>query len=621
MKLGTEISTDVLIIGGGFAGLWAAIKAADSGVKNIIIVDKGFVGKTSMSKFSAGAMFCIFPEDLGPSAENYSNYLKEIIKVTEGVFDPKFFHHIAKTTYARLKDLEQYGIEFQKLALSYAIQIVSRLKFKIVKILLKSLINGLVKRENKQNGSLMDLKILTNLLSGRKSGRYVRLPNRGVRFARYLIFPRLKGTNLTGGEAIVKALLKQAKKRKVKIFNKIFITNLLKARDRTKIAGAIGFNRISGEFFIFKAKAVVLAASNNSFQGNYVCTQATTGSSYKLAYDIGATLRNMEFLFMNTGSPKWGFEGTGPLCQAGARFKNKYDVPFMERYEPELKDKADVASLVRAMALEVKKGNGPPIYLDCTEVDDVFRLFIYEMGGWMPLNLRKLQKLNIHPLVEKNIWMPTLQNMMGGIVTDEHYQSSIPGLFVAGDCQSAGITSLNGMSSAHCHVSGALAGEAVAKYVKEVQQIQIDYEEIEQLKKNLFQSLNRDSGITPNELLVKIQKLLFPYDIMIIKHKERLEAALRKIKQYKHQDFPNLYVKDFHGLVRFKEIENMLLCAELFLKASLMRTESRREHYREDYPERDDDNWLKWICVRKNEENNEPILYTTEMEIDKLYFN
>ncbi len=451
-------------------------------------------------------------------------------------------------------------------------------------------------------------------------GRYIRLPNRGVPFAKYLIFPRLKRKNLVGGEAIVKALLDQARKRKVKIFNKIFITDLLKTKGNEKIAGTIGFNRITGEFYIFKLKTIVLAESNNSFRGNYACTQATTGSSYKLAYKIGATLRNMEFLFFNTGSPYWGFEGTGSLCQAGAKFKNREGYPFMEIYEPNLKDKADVSNLVKAMALEVKKGHGPPIYLDCTKIDDIFRLFIDEMGGWMPLHLAKLRKLNIDPLKMKNVWMPTFQNMMGGIVTDLKYQSSIPGLFAVGDCQDIGVTSLNGMSSAHCHVSGAKAGIEVAKYIKNIQDYQLDYNLIESLKIRLFEPLNKKSGITPDELLNKIQKIIFPYDIIIVKRKNRLKNALDKIREMKRNDLNNLFATDYHNLAKIKEVENILLSAELFLRASLIRTESRREHYREDFPKRDDKNWLKWICVRKNKNTDEPEFFIEEMKISPSYF-
>ncbi|MHA1268465.1 MAG: FAD-dependent oxidoreductase [Candidatus Helarchaeota archaeon] len=620
MRLGTEKSSDVLIIGGGFAGLWTAIKAVDNGAKNVIIVDKGFVGKSSQSRFSAGAMLCIFPTDLGKSGEKYGYYLKEIIKTMEGIFDPKFFNHLVNMSYQRLRDLEEFGVEFQKISLRYIIQIISKLKFAIVKAVLKNLGKIVLDREEKKTNGLFDPSQIMNFIKSKDMGQYIRLPNRGVQFAKYLIFPRLKGKDIIGGEAIVKALLDQVRKRHVKILNKIYITDLLKSKDNKRIVGAVGFNRITGEFFIFKSKAVVLAASNNSFRGNYACTQATTGSSYKLAYEVGATLRNMEFLFFNTGSPYWGFEGTGPLCQAGARFKNRQGYPFMEIYEPELKDKADVSYLVRAMALEVKKGHGPPIYLDCTETDDIFRLFIHEMGGWMPLHLAKLRKLSIDPLTRRNIWMPTLQNMMGGIVTDLKYQSSVPGLFAAGDCQNIGVTSLNGMSSAHCHVSGAQAGVEVARYINNIQEPQIDYDTVEILKMQLFEPLNKKSGIIPDDLIKKIQKIIFPYDIIIIKHKDRLERALNKIRDIKRNDIDNIFANDYHNLVKLKEVENMILSAELFLNASLIRTESRREHYREDYPERDDKNWLKWICVKKNQNNNELEFFTEKMKIDPTYF-
>ncbi|MHA1378637.1 MAG: FAD-dependent oxidoreductase [Candidatus Helarchaeota archaeon] len=618
-ELGTEVKSDVLIIGGGFAGLWAAIKASDNGVNDIVLVDKGYTGMTSMSKFSAGAMVCFFPEDLGRNGENYKKILKEIIKGTDGIFDPKFFRHYIRDSYKRLKDLERMGIEFQKITFKYIIKILSKGPFITIKEVLNNFVKNFSKKE-KNNSGLLNEDAIKNIFQFGRQERYLRLPNRGVKYSNYLVFPKLKGTSLIGGEAIIKALLEEAKKRKVKIMNKIFITNLIKTRDGEKVAGAIGFNRVTGEFFIFKSRGVVLAASNNSFRGNYVCTQATTGSSYKLAYEIGAILRNMEFIFMNTGSPQWGFEGTGPACQAGAKFKNKYGQPFMKKYEPGYQDKADIPYLVRAMALEVKKGNGPPLYLDFSPVDEIYRKNVHDMGGWMPLNLAKLNKMKIYPLRQKNEWLPTLQNMVGGIVTDENYHSNVSGLFAVGDCQNIGVTTFNGFSSAHCYISGAEAGRSIAKYVKNDFKIEIDYEKIKAMKLKIFEPLNRKEGLNPNEAILRIQETIFPYNIMILKNEDRLKKALEKIDDIKKDFLARAYASDFHYLVNLIEVENMLFAAELFLKASLMRKESRREHYREDYPYKDDTKWLKWICIKKNIEKNEPELFTEKMTIDSSFF-
>ena len=104
---------------------------------------------------------------------------------------------------------------------------------------------------------------------------------------------------------------------------------------------------------------------------------------------------------------------------------------------------------------------------------------------------------------------------------------------------------------------------------------------------------------------------------MIIKEKQRLESALNKIEDFKQEHQKKMCATDFHELIKLIEVNNMTLGAELFLKSSLIRTESRRDHYREDYPERDDENWLKWICVAKNPKTSEPNFYTEPINVDK----
>ncbi|MHA1273610.1 MAG: hypothetical protein ACTSQP_15650 [Promethearchaeota archaeon] len=118
-----------------------------------------------------------------------------------------------------------------------------------------------------------------------------------------------------------------------------------------------------------------------------------------------------------------------------------------------------------------------------------------------------------------------------------------------------------------------------------------------------------------------MQKIIFPYDVMIIKHEKRLQNALNKILQLKREKAEKMAAHDYHSLIKLKEVENMLFCAELFLKASIMRKESRKDHYREDYPYRDDENWLKWINVRKNSDTGEPEFFTEPINVQKSFLS
>ncbi|MHC1591005.1 MAG: FAD-dependent oxidoreductase [Candidatus Helarchaeales archaeon] len=568
-QVNQEIYSDVLIIGGGLAGLMSAVKAAESGVKNITIVDKGFVGKTSQTRFAAGAMIAILPKDL--KKHSIDELVEDIIKGCDGLVQSySAIKSLLMNSYDRVKDFERYGVSFFRLPLF----------------------------------------------------GHVRFKSRGLNFIKYLVRPRLKGKNVFNGEALLSGLIQQARKHGVRIYNGIFITDLIKRRSGNGIAGAVGFKKDDGTFHVFRSKAVILAASNNSFRGNYVMTQATTGSSQGLAYEAGAILRNMEFLFLNTGPRDFGFEGTGPACEHGAVFRNKFGKAFMKRYYPEKADRADAPKLAIAMAREVQAERGPPIYLDFSKMSWSYPIIMRKFGGWMPLNLKKLKEKGIVNLFKRKAgrieWVPVMQNMFGGLVTDIWCQTNLPGLFAAGDCQALLVGAFNGISLARAAWSGTQAGIRVAQYVKEIDDdsIEVDEDHVEQLKRKTFEQLERKnpSSVTPNHLLKRLQEIMFPHDVMIIKNEQRLRRALKEILELK-RDLEKIRVGNFHELVKLKELNNMFTCAELFLKASIMRTESRSGHFREDYPERDDENWLKWTCIKKNEKHGEPEFFLEDMKM------
>jgi succinate dehydrogenase/fumarate reductase flavoprotein subunit len=104
-----------------------------------------------------------------------------------------------------------------------------------------------------------------------------------------------------------------------------------------------------------------------------------------------------------------------------------------------------------------------------------------------------------------------------------------------------------------------------------------------------------------------LQNILTPYFIMYIKHGQRLQTALQQVEYLRDHLVPKLYAKDSHELRLAHETRNMVLNAEMRLRSSLFRTESRGNHYREDYPRRDDPTWLAWVKLKA--ENGEMKLW------------
>jgi succinate dehydrogenase/fumarate reductase flavoprotein subunit len=146
--------------------------------------------------------------------------------------------------------------------------------------------------------------------------------------------------------------------------------------------------------------------------------------------------------------------------------------------------------------------------------------------------------------------------------------------------------------------TGWKAGNRAGSYA-ETPRKSVDEGMAVRLIKAALAPMQRKSGLTPDEVILKIQQAIVPYDVLILKSEESLKKALQSIERIIKEDLPRLYAIDSHELMKANEAKNMALTSEIYIKASLIRTESRSFHYREDYPAQDDAEWLKWICVGK----------------------
>jgi succinate dehydrogenase/fumarate reductase flavoprotein subunit len=533
------LDTDLLIIGSGFAGLWAAIAARGSGVENVAIVDKGSIGLSSMSRMAAGGTIFCLPKHDG------DQWLADFAEAHGYLCRQDIVADIIDTSYSRLRRLNSWGLDYRRIPLT---------------------------------------------------GRYYTLPSRGLPHARMLVAPRWKGR--VGGAALVGALLEQVETRDISLYPKVMVTDLLQKDGR--VCGAVGVQRVTGEAVAFSAGAVVLAVADCSFRGNYACVDQVTGDGFRLAYDLGARLNNMEFLAVNTGSPGYGFEGTGAAARWGGRFLNRDFKPFMGRYAPDA-DRAEIGYLVRAMAAELVEDNGPPFYFDMSRKPGSWltKYGLSSIGGWMPLNIRRLEAEGVRLFRSPQEWVPAVQSLRGGIRTDAGCMSDIPGLFAAGLCQSIDPGLFNGWSSMRAMWSGERAGETAAGFLHGSERISPDSAELRALEGRALSCLGRGSGVGPDAVCGHLQEVLFPYTVCIRKREDRLRDALAEVERIRDGDIPSLRASDPHELVKAHETASMVLVAELFLRASIERKETRGDHFREDYPETDNGRWLQWVNIRK----------------------
>jgi succinate dehydrogenase/fumarate reductase flavoprotein subunit len=190
--------------------------------------------------------------------------------------------------------------------------------------------------------------------------------------------------------------------------------------------------------------------------------------------------------------------------------------------------------------------------------------------------------------------------------------SNIPGLYAAGDSlgsmQSGGIYTQTGSSLVGSAVQGGIAGEAAAKYCNGMTLKQTPQSTLKQINSQIYAPYLRERGFSPQWVTQPVQGVMIPNFILYVKSEERLQAALTYIEYLRDHQVPLLMADDLHELRLCHETANMVLNAEMKLRASLMRTESRGSHYREDYPERNDDEWLYWIKIRQASDGSMKLL-------------
>lgn len=529
------ITTDVLIIGSGPAGMWTAnrIKQLNDRL-SVTVVDKGPIEWGGQMTIAGGDFDAVLPQ------ENVADWVNDLIYYWDGLCEQDIMQTLLETSYQRLEEYQQLGCEF-----------------------------------------LTDTE-----------GRLKGIPQRGLKHVK--LYPaKLKGR---GGEDMVKALQKEAGRLTVEKKSHIFVTKLLKKDE--KISGAVGFHTQTGEMVLFQTSIVVLACGNAGWRPSYGKNMAT-GEAIQMAMDVGAEVRNFEFNKVWNVPKLFGWEGQTTLMPLGARFVNCHGESFMDKYSPVLGPNTDPHFITIAMAKEVLAGNGP-IYFDISQIKPEDRALIQPQTGWQLLNHQKLLDLGIDFFNGKTEWVPQLNECLGGIVTNQDGATSVSGLYAVGRSRSLdpGVY-IGGFALSTTATTGYLTGTAIVHALEQSKERTYSYlqEDLDYLEKELFAPCEKH-GIAPKTVFRKLQELVFSYDIAILKTEKSLRFALQQLELIKQDYLPRMSAGDAHYLMKYYETVGTILVTELYLKASLMRTESRAGHYRDDFPYHDDAAWLCWLQAK-----------------------
>ncbi|WP_282037828.1 FAD-binding protein [Saccharicrinis aurantiacus] len=512
-------SCDVLVIGGGMAGLFAAIKAHDAGAK-VLFVSKGRLGSSGQTPFAKG----IFEYDPKNAKLTIDEFVEKVSLSAIGTNNRVYTRQLAEHSKARVDELREWGF-FES-----------------------PLYN--------------------------------------------------------------KSFSKPINERQIPLMERITITNLIK--ENGKIAGAAGFSIDEKEVHFFNAKSVILCTGAGGFKPNGFPICDLTHDGTIMAYNIGAKVTGKEW---NDGHPAKeknaaaSFDGWGDMFlqkPSTTDINIRHDLGVDMNYQAYVGGGGSMRMGPQGPngGASVKGGPQRPAGLD----------------NQMPGGQGSKPEGGKRPPKGKEGGAPP--GMSGGVVggssagmsihkseglvpINDKCESNIPGLYAAGDAlgshMTGGIYTQIGSSLAGSAVQGAVAGEAAAEYSGKTEIQKLSKSKINTIQSEIFAPLKRESGYSPAWVTQTLQGIMIPNFVLYVKKESMMRAALAYVVELRESHLPYLRAKDLHELRLVHETRNMIITAEMKLKASLMRKESRCSHYRMDYPEIDHENWDAWINIFKGD--------------------
>jgi len=320
-----------------------------------------------------------------------------------------------------------------------------------------------------------------------------------------------------------------------------------------------------------------------------------TGDGHVLAFEAGVALRDMELVqFYPTALGKLGgrlllYEGL--VFQGGAILRNAHGEDILRKYglkDPKAATRDRVSQVIMREVLE-GRGVGGGVVMD-----------LGELAGTMPESLRLLLPAHWTPSQKELTVSPTTHFCMGGVMAGPNAATSLAGLFVAGEVCGGlhGANRLGGNALAEVFVMGAVAGKGAAARAKAIEAALLSESETD-MEKARLEGLGVAGRLGADECAGRLKQVMWQHG-SIMRSGEGLRKALSTIERLGSEE-QGIIVQGPRDLRACLEFRNMRRISEMVCRAALMRTESRGAHFRTDYPEEDDRNWLRRIVLTKEE--------------------
>jgi succinate dehydrogenase flavoprotein subunit len=587
MKKQANYPCDVLIIGGGSAGLRAAIEAHDAGA-HVLIISKSKKGDPHTTLARGGinaALGTMDPDD------TWIIHAADTLREGEFLADYERVEVLCKSAPDAINELVDWGARFHR----------------------------------------------------EKDGRLTQ------RFFGAHTYRRTVFYEDWTGEEIIRVLMEQVSQRKIEIIDDVYVLKLLKSVDDVKgegsataaakgiggeVRGALGIDLKKKEIVVFECKSLILAA------GGYTRVYSVSssrvfenyGEGVALAYEAGVDLVDMEMVQFHPTGMVWPEKAVGTLATEAIRGEggillNSKGERFMKNYYPERMELGPRDIVARANYNEIISGRGTEhggVWLDVTHLS---KEKILDRLPTMYEQFKKLDGIDISK--EKMEVGPTAHYSMGGAVVDIKCRTKVRGLFAAGEVisQIHGANRLGGNSLLDTVVFGKIAGSQAAKLANEVEHGGKTGESPSHIRMNFN---NKNKEFDDNQIFMVKEPIKFRNEIQelmkqnagIIREEIKLQDGLKRILELKNEFYSkDNIIKGFEidddnaeNIVLTWQVKSSLISCEAIIRSALMRQESRGAHYRSDFPKINDEKWKVNIYCRNEGERG---VGATEMALFK----
>lgn len=457
------------------------------------------------------------------------------------------------------------------------------------------------------------------------------------------------------GHMILQTLYQNCVKHNVEFYNEFYVLDLLTVEEdayredgtaykQKRVAGVVSYDLATGELHVFQAKSIIFATGGAGKVFKTTSNAHTlTGDGMGIAFRKGLPLEDMEFVqFHPTGLAGLGILLSEAARGEGAILRNSEGERFMERYAPTIKDLAPRDIVARSMANEVREGRGcgpnkDYVLLDLTHLEPA------HIDAKLP-DITEFARtyLGVEPYTEPVPVFPTAHYVMGGMPTNidaevlQDNDTVVPGLYAAGEvaCVSVhGSNRLGTNSLLDINVFGKRAGISAAEYAKTAEFVELPENPEAFVSEQLSALLDSNGTERVAELRTILQETM-DANVQVFRDENTLKEARGVVEELRTR-YKNIGIQDkgkrFNlDLLEAVELGFLLDLAEVMIVAALHRKESRGGHYREDFPNRDDENFMKHSMsfrdadaitedIRGIRMETKPVIFTRYQPMERKY--